>query len=115
MRMSTNLYNAEKWAKDGTKVDRLLYAGNNLEKARKPFADAMKHRPRIRPTMDKNPGAVAATGLVRFFVVPAKGFVKVTLVVGRRFGSFPLWLLCTSRLWRIVRLVKSEFQLGSAR
>ena len=46
--------------------------------------------------MDKNPGAVAATGVVRFFVVPAKGFVKVTLVVGHRFGSFPLWLLCTS-------------------
>jgi hypothetical protein len=36
----------EKWTKDGTKVDRLLYAGNNLEKARRLIADAIKHRPR---------------------------------------------------------------------
>ena len=28
-----------------------LYAGNNLEKARKLFADAVKHRPRIRLTI----------------------------------------------------------------
>ena len=35
----------------GMKVDRLLYAGNNLEKARKLFADAIKHRPRIRLTI----------------------------------------------------------------
>jgi hypothetical protein len=25
-----NLYKVEKWTKDGTKVDRMLYAGNNL-------------------------------------------------------------------------------------
>ena len=37
---------------------------------------------RIRPDSGQNPEAVAATGLVRFFVVPAKGFVKVT--VGNR-------------------------------
>jgi hypothetical protein len=30
--------------------DRLLYAGNNLEKARD-FAEAVKHRPRIRLTV----------------------------------------------------------------
>ena len=36
----------EKWAKDGTKVDQLLTPGNNLEKARKLFAEAMKP---IRP------------------------------------------------------------------
>jgi hypothetical protein len=33
------------------KVDGLLYAGNNLEKARKLFAEAIKHRPRIRLTI----------------------------------------------------------------
>jgi hypothetical protein len=32
----------------GTKIDRLLNAGNNLQKARGPFASAIKHRPRIR-------------------------------------------------------------------
>jgi hypothetical protein len=33
------------------KVDRLLYAGNNLERARDVFASAIKHRPRIRLTI----------------------------------------------------------------
>jgi hypothetical protein len=30
-----NFYKVEKWTRDGTKVDRMLYAGNNLDKARK--------------------------------------------------------------------------------
>jgi hypothetical protein len=46
-----NFYKVEKWTKDGTKVERLLYAGNNLEKAQKIFAEAIKHRPRIRLTI----------------------------------------------------------------
>ena len=41
-----NFYKVEKWTKDGTKVDRLLYVGNNLKKARELFAAAIKHRPR---------------------------------------------------------------------
>jgi hypothetical protein len=32
-------------------VERLLYAGNNLDKARDIFARAIKHRPRIRLTI----------------------------------------------------------------
>ena len=46
-----NFYKLEKWTKDGTKVDRLLYAGNNLEKVRDLFVNAVKHRPRIRLTI----------------------------------------------------------------
>ena len=46
-----NFYKVEKWTKDGTKVDRLLYAGNNLEKAQEIFAEAFKRRPRIRLTI----------------------------------------------------------------
>ena len=46
-----NFYKVEKWTRDGTKVDRLLYAGNNLDKARELFAAAIKHRPRIRLTI----------------------------------------------------------------
>jgi hypothetical protein len=46
-----NFYKVEKWTGDGTKVDSLLYAGNNLEKARDLFAKAIKHRPRIRLTI----------------------------------------------------------------
>jgi len=33
------------------KVDRLFYADNNLQKARDVFANAIKHRPRIRLTI----------------------------------------------------------------
>jgi hypothetical protein len=46
-----NFYKVEKWTKDGTKVDRMLYAGSNLGKAREVFQAAIKHRPRIRLTI----------------------------------------------------------------
>jgi hypothetical protein len=46
-----NFYKVEKWTRDGTKVDSLLYAGNNLDKAQDIFAQAIKHRPRIRLTI----------------------------------------------------------------
>ena len=46
-----NFYKVEKWTKDGMKVDRMLYAGNNLDKAREIFVKAIKHRPRIRLTI----------------------------------------------------------------
>ena len=41
-----NFYKVEKRIKHGTKLDRLLYAGNNLEKARDVFASAIRHQPR---------------------------------------------------------------------
>jgi len=37
-----NFYKVEKWIKDGTKVDSLPYAGNNLDKARDVFTKAIK-------------------------------------------------------------------------
>src|ERR1700733_10165122 len=46
-----NFYKVEKWTKDGQKIERLLYGGNNLDKARALFAEAIKHRPRIRLTI----------------------------------------------------------------
>jgi hypothetical protein len=46
-----NYYKVEKWTKDGAKVERMLYAGSNLDKAREVFAAAIKHRPRIRLTI----------------------------------------------------------------
>jgi len=46
-----NFYKVEKWTKDGTKVDSLLFAGSNLDKAREVFAEAIYHRPRIRLTI----------------------------------------------------------------
>jgi hypothetical protein len=44
-------YKVEKWTRDGTTVDRLLYAGNSLGRARAVFESAVKHRPRIRLTI----------------------------------------------------------------
>jgi hypothetical protein len=44
-------YKVEKWTRDGTKVDSLLYAGNSLDRARSIFEQAIKHRPRIRLTI----------------------------------------------------------------
>ena len=46
-----NFYKLEKWTKDGSEIDRLLYAGNNLDKARLLFQAAVKHRSRIRLTI----------------------------------------------------------------
>ena len=46
-----NFYKVEKWTKDGAKVDHMLYAGSNLDKAQADFAAAIKHRPRIRLTI----------------------------------------------------------------
>jgi hypothetical protein len=46
-----NFYKVEKWTKDGSKVDHMLYAGSNLDKAREVFAEAIYHRPRIRLTI----------------------------------------------------------------
>ena len=45
-----NFYKVEKWTRDGTKVDSLLYAGNSLGKARSVF-ERVKHRPRIHVTI----------------------------------------------------------------
>ena len=36
-----NFYKVEKWTREGAKVDRLLYAGNNLERARRIFGNAV--------------------------------------------------------------------------
>ena len=44
-------YKVEKWTRDGTKVDSLLYAGNSLGRARSVFEGAIKHRPPIRLTI----------------------------------------------------------------
>jgi hypothetical protein len=55
-----NFHRVEKWTKDGAKVDRMLYAGNNLDKARDVFARAIKHRPRIRLTIRQRMGVAGS-------------------------------------------------------
>jgi hypothetical protein len=46
-----NIYKVEKWTRDGSKIDSLLYAGSNLGRAQEIFATAIKRRPRIRLTI----------------------------------------------------------------
>jgi hypothetical protein len=46
-----NFYKIEKWTRDGTEVDCMLLASSNLDKVRKVFAEAIKHRPGIRLTI----------------------------------------------------------------
>jgi hypothetical protein len=46
-----NFYKVEKWTKDGAKVDCMLYASGHLDKVQEVFAAAIRHRPRIRPTI----------------------------------------------------------------
>jgi hypothetical protein len=46
-----NFYKVEKWTKDGTKVDRVLYAGTDFAKATELFLEAVNHRPKIRLTL----------------------------------------------------------------
>jgi hypothetical protein len=46
-----NFYKVEKWTKDGAKVDYMLYAGSDLDKAQAVFEAMIKHRPRIRLTI----------------------------------------------------------------
>jgi len=46
-----NFYKVEKWSKDGCAIAALLYAGNDLDKAREIFAAAVRRRPRIRLTI----------------------------------------------------------------
>jgi hypothetical protein len=46
-----NFYKVEAWSRDGIRIDALLYAGNNLDRAREIFVTTVKHRPRIRLTI----------------------------------------------------------------
>jgi hypothetical protein len=58
-----DFYKVDKWTNDGTKVDRLLYAGSNLDKARDIFTAAISHRPRIRLTIRQRTRAAAVAGM----------------------------------------------------
>jgi len=46
-----NFYKVEQWTRDGQHIDRLLFAGNNLDQAKAKFAAFAKKRPRARFTL----------------------------------------------------------------
>ena len=43
-----NFCKVEQWSRDGQRIERMLWAGNSIEKARAVFREAVKHRPRGR-------------------------------------------------------------------
>jgi hypothetical protein len=46
-----NFYKVEKWSRDGLRVELMIYAGNDLDKASRIFEGTHKNRPRIRLTI----------------------------------------------------------------
>jgi hypothetical protein len=46
-----NFYNVEAWSREGMRIDALLYAGSNLDKARGIFVTTIKNRPGVRLTI----------------------------------------------------------------
>jgi hypothetical protein len=50
-----NYFKVEKWTKDGSKIERMLYAGNSLLRAESVFKAAIEHRQRIRLTIRHGP------------------------------------------------------------
>jgi hypothetical protein len=54
-----NFFKVELWTKDGQHVERLLFAGNSLDKARERFGAYGKRRPRARPTIRQRSRLVA--------------------------------------------------------
>jgi hypothetical protein len=54
-----NFFKVELWTKDGQHVERLLFAGNSLDKARALFAAYGKRRPRARLTIRQRSRIVA--------------------------------------------------------
>jgi hypothetical protein len=46
-----HFYKVEKWSKDEQRVERMLWAGNSLDKARQVFDAEVRRRPRIRLTI----------------------------------------------------------------
>ena len=51
-----NYYKVEKWTMDGSRIERLLYAGSNLDRAREIFVTTIKQRLRIRLTIRQRSG-----------------------------------------------------------
>ena len=46
-----NFYKVEKWSRDWQRVELMLYAGSDLDMARRVFERIVKARPRIRLTI----------------------------------------------------------------
>jgi hypothetical protein len=85
-----NFYKVEKWTEDGSKVNRLLYAGDNVERARQVFANAIQfHRAwPILPDEDSAGYESADADLMGFSGRPGMS-AAVSARSKWRFGSGP--------------------------
>ncbi len=54
-----NFFKVELWTRDGQHVERLLFAGNSLDKARTVFAAYARKRPRAQLTIQQRARVVA--------------------------------------------------------
>jgi hypothetical protein len=54
-----NFFKVELWTRDGLHIERLLFAGNSLDKAHERFAAYGKRRPRARLTIRQRSRVVA--------------------------------------------------------
>ena len=54
-----NFFKVELWSRDGQHIDRLLFAGNSLDKARVAFEAYARKRPRARLTIRQRTRLVA--------------------------------------------------------
>jgi hypothetical protein len=50
-----HFYKVERWSKDDQRIERMLWAGNSIDKARAVFREAVRHRPRGRYTIRQWP------------------------------------------------------------
>ena len=49
-----NFYKVEmQWSRDGQRIERMLFAGNSLDRAREIFKAEIRHRPRGRYTIQQ--------------------------------------------------------------
>ena len=67
-----NFYKVEKWSRDGLRVELMLYAGNDLDKARRIFERTAKHRPRIRLTIPCACGVRRMAAVRNFALTPQR-------------------------------------------
>ena len=48
-----NFYKVEQWSRDGQRIERMLFAGNSLDRAREIFKAEIRRRPRGRYTIQQ--------------------------------------------------------------
>ena len=64
-----NFFKVELWTRDGLRIERLLLAGNSLDKARAVFGAFTKKRPRARLTIRQRTRVLEGVATARVLMV----------------------------------------------